>query len=1123
MQKRLLLLSICLFLSALVVSNAGAQSITSGAIAGTVTDPSGAGVPNAAVTLTNVATNATLNTLTGVAGNYRFAFIPIGTYSVTVKAPNFQTAQLNNVTVASGQPTPADIQLQVATQTQTVQVTEAATVIQSENADVSTNFSPSMVQNLPNPGGDITYIVQTTPGAVMNTQAGYGNVVIDGMPATSNNFMVNGANDNDPFFGINNSGASNLLLGSNDIAEANVISNPYSGQYGQAAGAQVAYITKSGTNLWHGNAIYNWNGRYLNANQFFSNSVGQPTPFNNFNQWQVNANGPIIKNKTFFDFNYEGVHSILPSTSRLIRIPSPQFESATLANLTATGRGAEIPFYNKVFSVYNGAPNAAGATPVAGGGCAGFTGLGAGVPCALQFRTTPGNLLTEYQWSARVDHTFGERDRFYVRVLRDNGFQPTFTSPFGPTFNEESRQPELLGQISETHTFGPRTVNEFKGSALFYQAQFGPADPNAQLAALPTFLSFAGNAFTGTGAFGQPGPFLFPQGRRVFQYQVLDDLSHVMGKHTFRMGFSWLHDNITDLDFSALAGPINGAIVTNVSEFFAGGGVNTALNQAFPSQPQQYLRYNTFSGYLADDWKVNDRLTMSLNLRLENYGNVSCDNNCFARLSSQFTGAPNPTAASTPYNQFILSGQKWAYPNTQTVIWEPRVGMAWRPLHSDHTVIRAGAGIFSNGTPGAAAENAAFNSPSLNSFTLGNGLIAPGVPGSLFGAAAAANQTLLSQFASGGSFNTISAALPGGFAPPTFYSFPDVFYQPKFYRWNFEVQQGLGAKMVFSANYKGNHGIRIPILDGGLNAFCGPDVCPTGFAGLPTTAPNPALGTVNQYLNGATSSYNGLTLSLQRRMANNVAFNVSYTWSHSLDSISNGGIANEPFGILATNISVTQMQDPHSIRSLYGNSDYDVRHYLSASLVLTDVFHGDRAHWGGGAARRALGGWTLSTNWFYRTGLPFTLVDTAASSALLANNFNGPIFATPLAGGYSTHCTNNVDTPCFSTSQFAPSTGAPTGFGTIQRNSIFGPRFFDVDASLTKAIVLGERVTLEFGASAFNLLNHTNLDQPVADIADPSEFGRNILTVGPPTSVLGSFVGAGSSPRFLEIHGAIRF
>lgn len=514
--------------------------------------------------------------------------MPPGAYRLTVNASGFQAAERTGVVVTAGQPTTVNVQLQVATATQSVNVIEAGPAIRTENADVSTTFNTAMVQNLPNPGGDITYIVQTAPGVVMNTQAGYGNFVANGMPGTSNLFTINGVNSNDPFFGINNSGASNLLLGSNDIAEANIINSPYSAQYGQYAGSQVTYITKTGSNDFHGDAVYMWNGRALNANQFFSNSVGEPTPFNNFNQWQTGVQGPIWKDHTFFDVNYEGVRNVLPTASALTRIPSPQFQAATLANLTAIGQAAQIPFYNQLFAIYNKAPGASSAVPVANnGGCQDFTGLPAGVPCALQFRTTPPNKNKEYQWSARVDHTFSDTDRGYIRVFRDNGFQPTYTSPLGPTFNAESNQPQMSGQISETHIFGPNTVNEFKGSAFFYAASFAPSDPSGALAALPTYITFTGRPFADAGAWGQPGPFFYPQGRRVFQYQVLDDFSRIVGNDTIRAGVSWLHDTITDLDFPSLGGPIHGYITTSLSNFFNGGGSSTSLNQAFPTSSEE--------------------------------------------------------------------------------------------------------------------------------------------------------------------------------------------------------------------------------------------------------------------------------------------------------------------------------------------------------------------------------------------------------------------------------------------------------------------------------------------------------------------------------------------------------
>ena len=548
-----------------------AQSIISGDITGTITDPSGASIQGATVTLTSVNTNASQKTTTNAEGSYRFAFISPGTYRVNVSAPGFQNQERAGIVVTAGQPTAVSMQLAVAGASETVTVESAASLVQNQNADVATNYSPGMIENLPNPGGDITYFAQTAPGVVMNTDGGTGNFSAEGMPGTSNLFTINGMNDNDPFLSVNNSGASNLMLGSNDIAEANIINNAYSGQYGQYAGSQVAYITKSGTNTFHGNAVYNWNGRELNANQFFSNQVGQPTPFNNFNQWAAAANGPIVKNRTFFDVDYEGLRNLLPGSSTLTLVPSPQFQSATLANLAADGNAAEIPFYQQLFKVYNSAPGVSSATPVISdgdGGCGGlsFIGLPAGAPCALQFRSTPPDINREYLWSARVDHHFSDKDSGYIRVLRDNGFQPTYASPFGPTFNEQSNQPQMQGQVSETHVFGPNTVNQFNASVLFYAAVFVPSDPSGALAALPTFIGFSGNSFSPTGAWGEPPfppGFFFPQGRRVFQCQASDDFSKIAGKHTFRVGFTWVHDTVTDLDFNSLGGPIHGALTTN--------------------------------------------------------------------------------------------------------------------------------------------------------------------------------------------------------------------------------------------------------------------------------------------------------------------------------------------------------------------------------------------------------------------------------------------------------------------------------------------------------------------------------------------------------------------------------
>jgi hypothetical protein len=352
-------------------------------------------------------------------------------------------------------------------------------------------------------------------------------------------------------------------------------------------------------------------------------------------------------------------------------------------------------------------------------------------------------------------------------------------------------------------------------------------------------------------------------------------------------------------------------------------------------------------------------------------------------------------------------------------------------------------------------------------------------------------------------------------------SFPQLFPTPRYYKWNFEIEQAVGLKSVLAVNYSGMHGSHIPVADTGLNGYCPLAVCPGGFGGLPTAPANPALGTVTQFFSAGSANYNGLTISLRRRVSNSFTYNLSYTWSHALDNVSNGGITNEPFSrpssVPGTNRSVMAPQNPRDIGANYGSSDYDTRHAFSASFMLTNLFRQTGLRRG---PERILGGWTLSGNWFFRTGLPFTVVDTATSGALNGFNYVGTIFASPLASAPRA-CGKALDSPCLNASQFVPSALA-SGFGTIGRNTVYGPHFFDVDLALMKSVPLGERVSFSFGARAYNAFNHPNFDQPVGDISS-SLFGLTVGVVGTPTSLLGAFTEAGSSPRFVEIKGMLRF
>jgi hypothetical protein len=334
------------------------QSLTTGNITGTVLDPSHAVVPNAPVALKGLDTGSTASTTTNSNGGYNFGLLKPGHYQVTVKQPGFAEVD-QTVQVEVGQTSNVEIDLSVAKGTETIEVSGQAPLINTEPSN-NTAFTEEEVAQLPSAGGDITNIADTAPGVVVNGTGGYGNFTANGMPATSNLFTVNGENDMDPYFNINNSGASNLTLGQNEIAEATVITNPYGGQYGQLAGAQVTYVTKSGTNQFHGNAMYWWNGRLLNANDWMNIQGEQAAgtknipAFSNANQWATSIGGPIIKNKTFFFVDYEGMRFLLPNQD-LITAPTQAFITAAENNV-ASLHPAESALYNKLMSLYTSAP-----------------------------------------------------------------------------------------------------------------------------------------------------------------------------------------------------------------------------------------------------------------------------------------------------------------------------------------------------------------------------------------------------------------------------------------------------------------------------------------------------------------------------------------------------------------------------------------------------------------------------------------------------------------------------------------------------------------------------------------------------------------------------------------------
>lgn len=522
----------------------------------------------------------------------------------------------------------------------------------------------------------------------------------------------------DPYFNINNTGATNLTIGQNEIQEATVVSNPYAGQYGQLAGAQVTYVTKSGTNDFHGNAQYLWNGRALNANDWINNATGTPRAFANANQWAASLGGPIMKNKTFFFVDNEGLRFVLPNVIPTT-IPTPAFSTAVLANIQATQR-AEFPTYQKLFNLWASAPGAASAqpiTPTPGDACSSLVlpGFTAGTPCAATFQGTPTALASEYILAFRVDQKISDRDNAYFRYKLDHGVQPTYLSAISPNSDAISNQPSWDTQFNETHIFGPRSTNSFMATLSHYVAQFAQ---NHQLATstFPYDVITTGEVnfgeFNGGNYITNP-LHSFPQGRNITQYQFIDDYTLNRGNHNLKFGANFRRYDISDHNFFYNSPRVYFGFVPGGLQNFV-DGLAYQYRQALNVSSDVPVAMWGLGLYAQDEWSVTPSLKLTLALRAERNSNPVCQTDCFANFKTGFNAlasATNPDPGSVPYSSDIAYNQHRAYPGVDFLDWSPRVGFSWSPGGRNKTVLSGGFGIFYDAPPAGLVDDLLANPP----------------------------------------------------------------------------------------------------------------------------------------------------------------------------------------------------------------------------------------------------------------------------------------------------------------------------------------------------------------------------------------------------------------------------
>jgi len=1134
-----------------------AQGETTSAIVGSVTDQTGVGITGVAVTITSRENGLTRSVYTDDAGRFSFPQLKPGTYSVKVEAARFQAQQRNSVIAGLGQKQTVDFNMTIASENESIVVREQAALINTENPNTSTTLTARALEDLPNPGGDMTYPLQFAAGALINTAGsgndfvggtnGYGNVEFNGLPSLSVGYIVDGLETNDPLTNLNSGLSTNLVLGLNSISEVTVNTVSYSVDQGRYGASQVDYITKSGTNQFHGNLYELWNGSKFNAADFFTNATtGNHKPRSTVNHFGGSLGGPILQDKLFFFFDSEWVRIALPIVSATT-MPTTAFQNYVLQQLprggvdsvTGSTYGAApqlVPFYKKLFSLYGktagnplpvlGCPfnsdgSAAGGSPPNGNGCANRQSISHSSDDREQVQTV------------RLDYNINPNNTAWLRLQADTGLQAAYTDPINPLFNAISPQPLYSVASGYTHVFSGHLVNYFNPAFSWYESLFGPADLQKTLAAFPIVLQGSGaNApFTTLGGLDNT----WVQGRRAARFFVNDNLAWTVGSHELRFGTNSRIFRLNDYDFGEGAVPL--VSYTTLPQFIY--GVASTASKTFPMANSEPYKFLNLDFYAQDTWRVTRTLTWTYGLRDTYNSNPLNPHNAVARLAGSFDSISHEV--NQPLSQAIQTQQATIFAATPVAILQPRTAIAWQI--APHTVLRSGFGLFSDLLPGSVVDLVGTNPPYSETFqggllgTAGGVAIAPGVPNSAIDATAAANQRFSSGFAQG----QLSCASPlanrnSCLPPVSMTAVPDgKLHAPYFMQWSLAVEHQFGTALNLRAQYVGTRAINQPYQTQ-VNGY--QTVCDGCFAPFPYRQPkDPRFGPVTQLSTGANSHYNGLQLTADKRLGHGIQVQANYTWSHCIDTVSNGGFLPFAAGAILSPL-------PGELGRQYGPCDYDVRHNLSAQYVYQLP-----VHFRSRLLARALNGWQVSGTAFWHSGLPFSVLSTPYSAN--GNGIvqgSGPQYASVVPGvplyehnpipGVTQPGTIQWLNPDAFASVVDPSTGACAGgdspkncqFGNLGRNALRGPDFIWSDLYLTKWFQLTERLKMRIDGQFFNVFNHPNFGLPVLTNAGipgksftQTGFGALSYPSSPPTGLLGVGLGGDSSPRMIAFQARLEF
>ncbi|GGH08864.1 hypothetical protein GCM10011586_26630 [Silvibacterium dinghuense] len=1038
----------------------GYAQVDQGTITGVVQDPSGAVVPKAKVTLTEIDTGLVLDRSSNESGVYVFSPLKIGNYKVSATASGFQTTTRENVHLDAQQRLNIVLSLVPGAVTQTVTVTDAAPLLQTQTNEVGQVISAETINNTPLNGRNWVYIAQLTAGVAppfgQTRGSGSGDFVANGQRAEQNNFILDGVDNNTNLVDFLNGSSYVMRPPPDALSEFSLQTSNFSAEFGHSAGGVMSASIKSGTNQIHGDVWEYIRNTALDSNYWYS-APNTPVPPYHQNQFGATLGFPILKNKLFYfgDIEANRISISYPSIQTVPTALMRQGNFSELLNGNLTGNGPNQPV-----TLYQ--PNSANQSqPLSCNGQA-------NVLCSNQIDPVAQSILNLYpkpnanngltynnlnevlsnsddiiQWDQRADWNISSRDQVYARFsymheIKTNGL------PLGPVLDgsgyggqsDTNLFENFMG--SETHVFSPMLTNEFRfgynwGISKYLQA-------NAFNPGLAASLGLGGIPSLGPGKYGLPlgqvsgitnWGSVGTNDESQNTYQILDNVTDVLGNHSLKFGVSlqsirfayqYAPASLGQYDWNGTYTGIPGVSFTGygVADFLANQAASADVANAPNISDAQWY----YAGYAQDDWKVTHKLTINLGLRYDYYQPYK--ENAGQQANFVVTGPLGPGTGSAVYelpkkaqnvalganfiNTLAANNVTVQYVNNDRLVngqktnFAPRIGFAYQARPT--TVVRSGVGIFYGGLMAEGNTNLGANYPFFNQANFNPYNCQPDFCPSI---ATPSNGTGGSSVIAAPGITLETGVEPqiaaGGLVNfvsyPSFHASDVNIKTPYTMSYSLSVEQAITNNTAATISYVGNFARH-------LSLYGSPNTAPALWRpGTPNTNlynPFPTLGGVGQIHYAGVSTYNSLQAKIEKRYSHGLSFLATYTWSHALDDASDAG---GNFGAVGDrNLALIPFIDELT------NSNFDVRNRFTINgnyelpFGRGKTFLSNSSRW----VDEAIGGWSSSLSYAAQTGTPFTAgpnISTAGGGGARAI-----IRRDPYAGGGSPDPTNpNITCP----------------------------------------------------------------------------------------------------------------